>query len=59
MRCFVVREQPSVWNQISMFAQYIYLLLQLKNYKIVGLVMAVEATKVATFREQLRSLIDE
>ncbi|KAL1819867.1 hypothetical protein ACET3Z_014736 [Daucus carota] len=32
---------------------------ELKNYKIVGLVMAVEATKVATFREQLRSLIDE
>ncbi|XP_074372621.1 protein BCCIP homolog isoform X1 [Apium graveolens] len=32
---------------------------ELKNYRIVGLVMAVEATKVSTFREQLRSLIDE
>ncbi|KAB5521907.1 hypothetical protein DKX38_026226 [Salix brachista] len=31
----------------------------LKNYRPMGLVMAVEADKVSTFREQLRSLIDE
>jgi protein BCP1 len=33
--------------------------LQLKNYRPMGLVMAVEADKISTFREQLRSLIDE
>ncbi|KAJ6752472.1 hypothetical protein OIU85_002851 [Salix viminalis] len=32
---------------------------ELKNYRPMGLVMAVEADKVSTFREQLRSLIDE
>lgn len=32
---------------------------ELKNYKLLGLVMAVEASKVGTFREQLHSLIDE
>ncbi|CAK7357361.1 unnamed protein product [Dovyalis caffra] len=31
---------------------------ELKNYRPMGLVMAVEADKVPTFREQLRSLID-
>lgn len=32
---------------------------ELKNYRPMGLVMAVEADKISTFREQLRSLIDE
>lgn len=32
---------------------------ELKNYRLMGLVMAVEATEVSTFREQLRCLIDE
>lgn len=32
---------------------------ELKNYQLNGLVMAIEAEKIATFRKQLRSLIDE
>ncbi|XP_011039301.1 PREDICTED: protein BCCIP homolog isoform X2 [Populus euphratica] len=32
---------------------------ELKNYRPMGLVMAVEADKISTFREQLHSLIDE
>ncbi|KAI5572082.1 hypothetical protein BDE02_11G137800 [Populus trichocarpa] len=32
---------------------------ELKNYQPMGLVMAVEADKISTFREQLHSLIDE
>lgn len=35
------------------------LILQLKNYRIMGLVMAVEAAKIPTFRQELRSLIVE
>ncbi|XP_057949677.1 protein BCCIP homolog isoform X2 [Malania oleifera] len=30
-----------------------------RNYRLMGLVMAVEADKISTFRQQLRSLIDE
>ncbi|KAI3453142.1 hypothetical protein Pfo_009805 [Paulownia fortunei] len=32
---------------------------ELKNYRLMGLVMAVEASKVSIFRKQLHSLIDE
>lgn len=32
---------------------------ELKSYRLRGLVMAVEASKISTFREQLHSLIDE
>ncbi|KAL3838050.1 hypothetical protein ACJIZ3_022641 [Penstemon smallii] len=31
---------------------------ELKNYRLVGLVMCIEASKICTFRKQLRSLID-
>ncbi|KAK6931607.1 BCP1 family [Dillenia turbinata] len=33
--------------------------LQLRNYQLMGLVMAVEADKVSTFRQQLKALITE
>ncbi|KAJ7954257.1 Protein BCCIP-like [Quillaja saponaria] len=32
---------------------------ELKNYKLTGLVMAVEADKISTFRQELQSLINE
>lgn len=35
------------------------LILQLKNYRLMGLVMAVEAAKIPTFRQELQSLIVE
>lgn len=34
-------------------------ILQLRNYRFMGLVMAVEADKIATFRQELKSLINE
>lgn len=33
------------------------LILQLKDYRLMGLVMAVEAAKISTFRQQLQYLV--
>lgn len=35
------------------------LILQLKDYCLMGLVMAVEAAKISTLRQQLQSLVVE
>ncbi|KAM3750588.1 hypothetical protein ACB098_04G047300 [Castanea mollissima] len=32
---------------------------ELRNYRFMGLVMAVEAEKISTFRQELKSLINE
>lgn len=34
------------------------ILLQMKNYQLMGLVMAVEAKRIPEFRQMLNSLID-
>ena len=46
----------------SLFADKLFWfkpILQLRNYRLMGLVMAIKADKVSTFRKELHSLIGE
>ncbi|KAH9607621.1 hypothetical protein KSS87_014131 [Heliosperma pusillum] len=61
---FPLKTQPPAAQEVSSVFPYTcpvmhFFLIELKDYRMTGLVIAVKADKSPTFRQQLRSLIDD